>query len=160
MSQIEKVDHIDFEALSLLTIYLGLKMVDPERHFDLLMSIDLDKLNDPAKISLICFHVLEKSLERALLIFQDQTTNIRITMMVLTHINRLLCAHLTCFGKVEIFERVCSGRQPLVSFDDYKIDGANFRKYVYFMISFFAKFGDDLPADQVLCASDLIAKVE
>ena len=117
MSQIEKVDEIDFESLSLAAISIGLGRVDPDRHFDFMMCLDLDKLTNPLRIALICFRVLESCLERALQIFSNQQTSVSITKMVLAQFNRLIAAHLSSYGNVEFLRQLCSGKNPVLGWD-------------------------------------------
>jgi len=63
------------------------------------------------------------------------------------------------YADSSVLRQLCTGKNPLLPLEKFSMGGIFFRKYIVFMVAFYAKFGEKISEDAVFCASDLIAKV-
>jgi hypothetical protein len=63
------------------------------------------------------------------------------------------------YANSSVLRQLCTGKNPLLPLEKFFMGGIFFRKYIVFMVAFYAKFGEKISEYAVFCASNLIAKV-
>lgn len=164
-------DITDLEQLDLDEDYellqKGLNLIQPERYFDFIMSLDLDMIQIKSTIQFISRNlVTEQMLQNALNVLMDFETDLSIMMMVFERLNRLLISKIEAW-KVRFNPKSYRNHSRDTSYNpqlsqqsgDFEMDGPHFREYLNYMLRCFCEHSEIITQESLKYVINLIAVV-